>query len=1290
MKDTTTVTTIFEDSFSEEVWASTYRDYKDTTIDDTFRRVAKAIASVEKTEELQKHWESEFFDLLKNFKAIPGGRILSNAGTEWGGTTLINCYVGPKATYDQDSLEGILTTLKNQAQTLKSEGGWGMNFSFIRPRGSFINGIGVETPGAVTYMELFDKSSEIITSGSGLDKKDKKGKNKIRKGAQMSVLSCWHPDIEEFINAKLTPGRLSKFNLSVDFSDEFMNKIIEVESLRFVNADSSEIEEKDKWNLEFPNPKHPKYKECWNGDITYWKSLGYPVDIHKTISATGLWVQVMKSTYTRNDPGVLYCDRANSTHCWNYGGNEAKISATNPCFHGDTLIAVADGRGCVSVKQLAEEGVDVPVYSYNQQSEEIEIKWGRDPRITGYNQEIIKVILDDDSELFVTPNHKFITMDGREVEAKDLIYGDSLPRYSRDTFQYNSKDKKSKTYWRIRTMSDGKYLPQMEHRSIAKFHDINKWNEMYNDSKKNGWVKGGIVIHHKDFNGLNNDPSNLEIMTYSDHSEYHAKLSYSGDKNPMYGKNHSEETKEKIGVKTKERCQDENYKNKLVNSLKNSMTDERNEKVSSARKKFELDRRIKEAIRTRLKPIIIDGELFVKKTCEATGKIFNIPWIHRTRAYDYSVNPMDIAILKQKAIENHKEYNIKRSKEILHNQIMIFKDLQDTHGKVEKKTFQKACKEKNISCRFNPNSDNPYIMPTFTEFTKQANQYNHRVKRIEHTNLIENVYNITVDDNHTVGIVTKHSERLQSGIFVRNCGEQFLPFSGCCDLGSFNLTQFINESKDNFDHEKLSYYIPIAVRFLDNINDYSSAPLPEYTESLHKRRRIGLGLMGWGSSLYLLKTRFASEKAEQIKEELMKLFTHTAVKASISLAKEKGMFESCDPEKHADHIFWNQIGLETETIEEIRKYGIRNSALFSIQPTGNTSILSNIVSGGLEPIFMTEYVRTVIVQETPKHIKNVTPKYWEGEFFETSMFKFVKEGEDKILKGVDEFGVVYKIDKNRGLTKEVLCEDYAVRHLKSIGEWDPKADWACTTTNLTAEEHIIDMKGFGKWLDSSFSKTINLPNDYPFESFKNIYLDVYKTGYLKGATTYRAGTMTNVLAAKNEQEEGIEFKTSPTIKRPKELKAKVFHPTVKGGKFYVAVGLLNDKPFEVFVGTNVDNHIPAKIDEAMIVKKSKGMYDLCAEDFCYPLNAHSDVNVDALTRMVSLALHSGSSLIRVVEQLERTNGDMFVFAKVLARTLKRFIPDGSVVTEECPSCGELLIRLEGCKRCTSCDYSVCG
>jgi ribonucleoside-diphosphate reductase alpha chain len=530
------------------------------------------------------------------------------------------------------------------------------------------------------------------------------------------------------------------------------------------------------------------------------------------------------------------------------------------------------------------------------------------------------------------------------------------------------------------------------------------------------------------------------------------------------------------------------------------------------------------------------------------------------------------------------------------------------------------------------------------------------------------------------------------------CGEQCLPFGSVCNLASLNLTQFITPD-GKMDYDAINRYAAWAVRFLDNVNDLTNAPLPEYADSIKKRRRIGLGVMGWGSALYMMKVRFGSKQAEDIKDQLMLTLTHAAVSTSIELAREKGMFEGCIPEQHASHPFFQQIGCSGFLKDLMRKYGIRNSALFSIQPTGNTSVLANVVSGGLEPVFMHEYIRTVIVNACPEHLLPVTPKYWEGEFKETELFKFVKEGDESILRGVDKDGVVYKIDKNRGLTREVPCVDYGVRFLKAKGEWNPKADWAATTLNLSVDEHVTDMKGFGKWIDSSMSKTVNLPNNYDYEKFKDLYLNAYKTGYLKGITTYRDGTMTTVLAAKKE--DTLPKSLSP--KRPKTIPGELHHFVIDGRKYYVAVGLYGEKkePYEVFTGINETRkeiYIPKSVKSGTIEKLSRGKYlfvhseEGSNEPEEYHLNnGHSNDTADALARMISCSLRHGADISFVVHQLEKTKGPIISFSKALARTLKKYITDGTEVKgEECPECQSKLVRQEGCVSCPSCGYSKCG
>src|ERR1022692_1631406 len=204
------INTQFVDDFSKEIYEQTYR-YGQEDINQTQLRVAKDLASVEKDPD---YWTQEFLWALEDFKFSPGGRITSNAGTGLKGTTYINCFVDGFVGEDRDSMEGILDTLRRQALILKSEGGYGFCADVMRPRGSFINGIGNESPGSVRMLDMWDTQSGVITEGSGKKTTKEKAKGKIRKGAQMVTMSCFHPDIEEFITAKQSSGRLTKFNMS--------------------------------------------------------------------------------------------------------------------------------------------------------------------------------------------------------------------------------------------------------------------------------------------------------------------------------------------------------------------------------------------------------------------------------------------------------------------------------------------------------------------------------------------------------------------------------------------------------------------------------------------------------------------------------------------------------------------------------------------------------------------------------------------------------------------------------------------------------------------------------------------------------------------------------------------------------------------------------------------------------------------------------------------------------------------------------------------------------------------
>jgi len=240
------------------------------------------------------------------------------------------------------------------------------------------------------------------------------------------------------------------------------------------------------------------------------------------------------------------------------------------------------------------------------------------------------------------------------------------------------------------------------------------------------------------------------------------------------------------------------------------------------------------------------------------------------------------------------------------------------------------------------------------------------------------------------------------------------------------------------------------------------------------------------------------------------------------------------------------------------------------------------------------------------------------------------------------------------------------------------------------------MKNFAKWIDSAISKTINIPNDYPFDKFGDVYLDAYKTGYIKGVTTYRAGTMMSVLSEATEKKT-IQKTRAP--KRPNAVECDVHHAIRSGERYYVVVGLIDGEPYEVFSGQNDDGEsdvvIPKSIKNGKLIKKSRDKYIITNEEkewSCLLTNGHCDVSTDAITRLISTALRHGADISFIVHQLEKTEGDLMTPAKVIARTLKKYISDGTPVHgEECPSCKSTdMIRQEGCILCKNCSWSRCG
>lgn len=283
------------------------------------------------------------------------------------------------------------------------------------------------------------------------------------------------------------------------------------------------------------------------------------------------------------------------------------------------------------------------------------------------------------------------------------------------------------------------------------------------------------------------------------------------------------------------------------------------------------------------------------------------------------------------------------------------------------------------------------------------------------------------------------------------CGEQPLPPDGACLLGSFNLVKYLLSTGDGyaFDWDRFRRDIPVVVRAMDNVIDRTRYPLFEQEKEAKNKRRMGLGITGAANCIEALGFEYGSTSFCQMLDQIMETLTNCAYAASAELAQEKGPFPLFDAEKYLDGSFIERLNEDTQFL--IHKYGIRNSHLISIAPTGTISLTADNVSSGIEPVFAYSVERTVQTFDGPEDIK---------------------------------------------------LEDYGVRYLGIKG---------CTINDISPEDHIKVLATAQYWTDSAVSKTCNVGDDTSWEAFKDLYMEAWKTG-CKGCTTFRsAGSRKGIL-----------------------------------------------------------------------------------------------------------------------------------------------------------------------------------
>jgi len=517
------------------------------------------------------------------------------------------------------------------------------------------------------------------------------------------------------------------------------------------------------------------------------------------------------------------------------------------------------------------------------------------------------------------------------------------------------------------------------------------------------------------------------------------------------------------------------------------------------------------------------------------------------------------------------------------------------------------------------------------------------------------------------------------------CGEQPLPPYGACLLGSINLARLVArpfEADADLDIAQLDALTRTAVRMMDNVVDVSGFPLDEQAHEAQAKRRIGLGITGLADALIMCGARYGSREAVQLTEKWLKALQRAAYLASVDLAKEKGAFRLFDRDKYLSGETIREM--DEDVKQAIAEHGIRNALLTSVAPTGTISLFADNISSGLEPVFSFNYRRHVLMPD--------------------------------------------------GSRREEEVSDYAYRLYRRLkGPDAPLTKAFVDAQQLAPEDHLVMQAAVQKYIDSSISKTINVPEDASFEDFKDIYAQAYELG-CKGCTTYRPNDVTGAVLEVGEKKKtaaepelpfeqpvkkqlpkdagdsgSVVYMTRP-LDRPGELPGKTYKvrwPDSDHALYITLNDVIDDqgrvRPFEIFINSKNVEHFAWTValtrmisavfrrggDVSFVVDELKAVFDPRGGQWM------GRRYVPSLLAAIGSVIENHMIDTGFLKADGRLNDDSDDEANVVTLAATGTGDEGAVRTQAgfrtCPKCFQpSLIRQEGCDTCTSCGHSKCG
>lgn len=999
---------------SQDIWDAKYRLKTkdgcgiDANIDQTYQRVARALADIEMPEQ-REHWYEQFLWALYR-GAIPAGRIISNAGATAykPATSTINCTVSGVV---GDSMNDILSKLHEAGLTLKAGCGIGYEFSTLRPKGAYVSGAGAYTSGPLSFMDIYDKMCFTVSSAGG------------RRGAQMATFDVGHPDVLDFIRAKREDGRLRQFNLSLLITKEFMHAVQE-------DAD---------WALAFPlSPAELETDKLDVNDTSqviwrYWPTTEKYITredgmvacrVYRTLKARRIWDSIMASTYDFAEPGFILIDRVNE---FNNNWFCEEIRATNPCVTADTWVQTAAGPRQVQ---------DLLGQPFMARVDGVDYASGCAGFFRTATKDVLRLQTKEGHALRLTADHRVRKVvaqtrwrtETQWCEAGQLRAGDKvLLNNHRKAAHWLGTHNFEEGFLLGLLLGDGTLKQEAAVLSVWPQQAVANGDEIFACSLMVEALRCAETLPHRaDFSGW---------VQVQGRGEYRLKSAALRDLATELGMQPGNKTI----TAALEKTSSEFYRGFLrgLFDADGSVQGSQSKGVSVRLAQSDLPRL--EAVQRMLLRLGIASTIYPER-----------------RAAGFTLLP------DGKGGQRH--YPVQAQHEL----VIAGDNLAEFAQHIGFANGAKAERLQTALSGYRRQLNRECFTATVVSVTAAGH---------------EDVYDVQIPGINTFD---------GNGLHAHNCGEQPLPPYGACLLGSINLTRFVRQpftEQASFDWDEYRKVVNIFTRMLDNVVEINGLPLPEQREEIMRKRRHGMGFLGLGSAICMLRMKYGDPESLLFTERVAKEMALEGWRAGLQLGQEKGVAPIMDevfsvtgamlakrPEMKKDgykigeqvtgKVLWakysrymQQVAAEEpELVEALAEQGGRFTHHSSIAPTGTISLsLANNASNGIEPSFAHHYFRNII-----------------------------REGK-KSKEKVDVFS--YELLAYRTLINPQAQTDNLPEYFISADEVSPI-------------QHVDVQAAAQKWIDSSISKTANVPTDYPYQDFKDIYLYAYQQG-LKGCTTFR-------------------------------------------------------------------------------------------------------------------------------------------------------------------------------------------